>query len=139
MLDLMTQIFTGYHFKLNLVKSCATANLAPGLALQVIAPEHKYLGIYMESDPLKYIGLIEEEFRNRFPRNPKVHTFREMEYNLAQVFQAKNGQPNHRIISMVRGKLNYRLTPFAKTNPERHEFLARHGYLGIAEKLWPTN
>jgi hypothetical protein len=139
MLDLMTQIFTSYHFKLNLAKSCATANLAHGLALPMICPEHKYLGIYMESDPRKYIGLIEEEFRNRFPRNPKVHSFREMEDNLAQVFQAKNGQPNHRVISMVRGKLNYRLTPFAKTNQERHALLVRYGYPGLAEQLWSTN
>lgn len=138
MLELMTQIFTGYHFKLNLTKSCATANLAPGLALPIIHPEHKYLGIYMESDPRKYLSLVEEEFRNRFPRNHKVHSFRAMEDNLAQVFQAKNGQPNHRVISMVRGKLNYRLTPFAKTNPERHEFLAGHGYPRLAEVLWPA-
>jgi hypothetical protein len=137
MLELITRIFTGYHFKLNLAKSCATANLAPGLALPIIQPEHKYLGIYMESDPRKYLALVEEEFRNRFPRNVKVHTFRAMEDNLAQVFQAKNGQPNHRVISMVRGKLNYRLTPFAKTNPERHKFLAGHGYSGLAETLWP--
>ena len=136
MLELMTDIFTGYHFKLNLAKSCATANLAPGLALPVISSEHKYLGIYMESDPRKYLALVEEEFRNRFPRNQKVHTLQMMEDNLAQVFQAKNGQPNHRVISMVRGKLNYRLTPFAKTNPERHEFLAGLGYQGLAEVLW---
>jgi hypothetical protein len=137
MLKMMTHIFTSYHFKLNLAKSCATANLSPGLALPIIHPEHKYLGIYMESDPRKYLSLVEEEFRNRFPRNQKIHTFRAMEDNLAQVFQAKNGQPNHRVISMVRGKLNYRLTPFAKTNPERHEFLARHRYPGLAEILWP--
>lgn len=137
MLELMTDIFTGYHFKLNLAKSCATANLAPGLALPVISPEHKYLGIYMESDPRKYLSLVEEEFRNRFPRNQKVHSFWEMEDNLAQVFQAKNGQPNHRVISMVRGKLNYRLTPFAKTNPARNEFMAGLGYPGLAEILWP--
>ena len=137
MLELMTEIFTSYHFKLNLAKSCATANLAPGLALPIINPEHKYLGIYMESDPRRYLSLVEEEFRNRFPRNAKVHTFRAMEDNLAQVFQAKNGQPKHRVISMVRGKLNYRLTPFAKTNLERHGFLAGHGYPGLAETLWP--
>lgn len=137
MLELMTRIFTGYHFKLNLAKSCATANLAPGLALPMISPDHKYLGIYMESDPRKYLELIEEEFRNRFPRNQKVHSFRAMEDNLAQVFQAKNSQPNHRVISMVRGKLNYRLTPFAKTNPARHEFMSRLGYPGLAEVLWP--
>jgi len=136
-LELMTNIFTGYHFKLNLAKSCATANLGAGLALPVIQPDHKYLGIYMESDPRKYLALIEEEFRNRFPRNQKVHSFKEMEDNLAQVFQAKNGQPNHRVISMVRGKLNYRLTPFAKTNPKRHEFMAGLGYPGLAEVLWP--
>jgi hypothetical protein len=90
----------------------------------------------MESDPRKYLALVEEEFRNRFPMNQKVHTLQMMEDNLAQVFQAKNGQPNHRVISMVRGKLNYRLTPFAKTNPERHEFLAGLGYQGLAEVLW---
>lgn len=138
MLELMTEIFTSYHFKLNLAKSCATANLAHGLALPVIHPEHKYLGIYMESDPQKYLSLVEEEFRNRFPRNQNVHTLRSMEDNLAQVFQAKNGQPNHRVISMVRGKLNYRLTPFAKTNPERHAFLGGKGYPGLAEILWPA-
>jgi hypothetical protein len=91
----------------------------------------------MESNPQKYIALVEEEFKNRFPRNPKVHSFREMEDNLVSVFRAKNGQPNHRVISMVRGKLNYRLTPFAKTNPERHEFLAGLGYPRLAEVLWP--
>ena len=137
LLTLMTEIFTSYHFKLNLVKSCATANLAEELALPVITPSHKYLGIYMESNPKKYIELVEEEFRNRFPRNPKVHTFKEMEDNLDQVFMAKNGQPNHRVIGMVRGKLNYRFTPFAKNNPERHIFLSRQGYPGLAEILWP--
>ena len=137
LLTLMTEIFTSYHFKLNLVKSCATANLAVDLALPVITPSHKYLGIYMESDPKKYIELVEAEFTNRFPRNQKVHTFRAMEDNLDQVFKAKNGQPNHRVISMVRGKLNYRFTPFAKTNPERRIFLSRQGYPGLAEILWP--
>lgn len=139
LLDLMTDIFTGYHFKLNLAKSCATANLAPGLALPVISPDHKYLGIYMESDTKKYIELVESEFRNRFPRNAKVHSLQAMENNLNAVFKAKNGQPNHRMISMVRGKLNYRLTPFAKTNPERHQFLVQHGYPGLAEQLWSTD
>ncbi len=137
LLTLMTEIFTSYHFKLNLVKSCAAANLAAELSLPVITPSHKYLGIYMESDPKKYIELVEEEFRNRFPRNTNVHSFREMENNLDQVFMAKNGQPNHRVISMVRGKLNYRLTPFAKINPERHMFLSGQGYPGLAEILWP--
>ena len=137
LLDLMTDIFTGYHFKLNLAKSCATANLGPSLALPVIQSDHKYLGIYMESDPKKYMELIEQEFRNRFSRNFKVHSFREMEDNLAHVFMAKNGQPNHRVISMVRGKLNYRLTPFARSNPERHSFLVNQGFPGLAEVLWP--
>lgn len=137
MLQLITHIFTKYHFKLNLTKSCATSNLATNLGLNVISQDHKYLGIYMESDPHKYLDLIELEFKHKFPRKQQIHTFANMEDNITYIFNSKNGCPNNKIISMVRGKLNYRLTPFAKNNTTRNHFMCSHGYPKLAHILWP--
>ena len=136
MLCILDGIFNANHFMLNMKKSRISRGLCGVVNLEVVASDHKYLGIYLESDPVKYLQLVENEIRMKWPQNPNMKSLAILNQNVNVALYEANRQLNQRLVMSLRGKLNYRLRPFASSNEERGEFMLRHGYGALGAILY---
>ena len=132
LLDIIDTEFKRIKFQINWAKSYKSHH--PELAcvrLTSAAPDTKYLGLYLETDPRKYMELVEKDIAYKYHNNPHLASL--SQFNGALI--AGVAFPV-RIIQSIRGTLNFRLRPFAITREEKHGFLNRMGYPHIAEALY---
>lgn len=139
-------LFGEFHFKLNTGKSVCSLTLARDnqCMLPTIMNEHKYLGLYVETDPCSYLKIVEREIAHRWQHNPRFRTLEKLnsyiksliENNESNCYKAKSADA--RVVKQLRGKLQYRLTPFAVNVQERHTFMTAHGYPALADILFSS-
>lgn len=135
--------FSSFGFKLNMCKSKCSPSLAINYhcSLPVINPDFKYLGIYVESDPQRYLEIVEREIAYRWQHDHRFKTLAKLNDSAHALFY-HNQTPglinakSDKLIQRIRGKLQFRLTPFATTNTERHAFMTAHGYPVLADILF---
>ena len=141
MLLLLNKICYKYNFKINQSKSLTTINLSKILNIPSITPNKKYLGIYMQPDITSYILLIDNElilkYKHIYIKYHKppfiLHIFNKY---YKQIFYHQNQTKNLQIINSIKGKFNYRLTPFCKNDSQRYQLFIKLGYHNLAQLFW---
>ena len=128
-IDVFVNVFQEYHFQLNGKKSKKSQGL-PNCEFDEVKPTDKYLGLYFETDVNKYLTIIEKEIRKRLGNNSKFHNMKIIDQNL------KDNKFNVRQTMCIRGKLQYRMRPFAKNIEERNKLFHKLGYPNIADTLF---
>lgn len=127
-IDTISHTFANYNFKMNDKKTKCSPLLVDKYHCNSspIQPSDKYLGIYIESDPAKYLQLVATEMAKRYSQIPYMQSFREMD-NAAKLNILKS-----RDEMCIRGKLQYVLSPFASDKFERASIMEKMGYPHIA-------
>ena len=128
-MDIFVKTFQKYHFKMNPKKSKKSAGL-PNCDFEKVKPKDKYLGLYFETDVHKYLAIIEKEIQKRWKRDPRMKDILTIEQNL------KENKYTVRQTMSIRGKLQYRMRPFAKNIKERYQLFDKLGYPNIAKSLF---
>ena len=121
--------FEKYHFAMNQKKSKKSAGL-PNCNLTEVTNQDKYLGLYFEKDVNKYLLIIENEIRKRWTHSPIFKDMKSIDQGL------KDSKLSIKQEMSVRGKLQYRMKPFASSVEERNKLFHSLGYPNIADKLF---
>ena len=128
------QVFNQFQFQINAGKCYKSVH--PEIAhcfLSTPAPDEKYLGIYLEQDPVTYLKILESTLATRFHQNPDFRTLTQIN----TVLPAYKANPAKvRFIRSLRGIFQYRLRPFATNRAELNAFFVTHNLPNIAECLF---
>lgn len=131
---IFVDVMDKYHFKMNSKKSKKSPDIDSKYCdFDILEDDEKYLGIYYQKDPSKYLKIIEGEICQKWIHNPNYRTLKDVEEVL------KAGKVRMKNIKRLRGKLQYRLRPFAKTVENRFDLITQLGYPHIAKALFKTN
>lgn len=125
----MENTFDKYNFILNQKKSKRSPGLENSI-LKKITNSDKYLGIYIERDLAKYLKLVESEIKLKYKQNPKFKSFQSIDDHL------KDDKLKELEKKQIRGKLQYSLSPYAKTVEERYNIFMKFNYKNIARCLF---
>jgi len=128
-IDVFANVFHQYHFQLNSKKSKKSVGL-PNCEFDEITPIDKYLGLYLETNPDKYLAIVETEISKKWKHNPRFQNIKAIEQNL------KESKFTIKQTMSIRGKLQYRMRPFAKNIEERNKLFHKLGYPNIADTLF---
>lgn len=127
-------VFNQFQFQINAGKCYKSTHSAIAHCfLNTPAPDEKYLGIYLEEDPVTYLKILESMLATRFHQNPDFRSLAQIN----TVLPAYKANPaKERFIRSLRGIFQYRLRPFATNRAELNAFFVTHSYPNIAECLF---